>query len=249
MKLLSPKKPGDKGALLGGAALYDVMTRNTGRKISIKKALLPLLGALTLAASLFILISLSAASQAVQPELGFNRFNIKVNGDIVANAGESYTLSNGAEVPFSIVYQDTTYVPVRKLGEIMCKAVDFDGITSTVLIDELAGQSVSASPKYFSKSTKMYSGFPSVPNFGAFAGAELAGTNVTEISTNFMYEPGFDVFLCSAYLTLLEEAGFINTDVFENEDACSVHIYMKDRVSVLLSTMHGCFSVIVIPST
>lgn len=65
------------------------------------------------------------------PELLFNSVNIDVNGNTVAQKNQNYTLSNGSEVPFSIVYNGTTYLPFRKLGELMNKEISWDEKTET----------------------------------------------------------------------------------------------------------------------
>ncbi len=54
----------------------------------------------------------------------FNCFNIVFDGKKVVSKGQNYNIE-GAEVPFSIVYDGTTYLPIRKLGEIFGKKVGF----------------------------------------------------------------------------------------------------------------------------
>ena len=65
------------------------------------------------------------------PELLFNSVNIEVNGSKVAEKNQNYTLTDGTEVPFSIVYNGTTYLPFRKLGELMNKEIGWDAETET----------------------------------------------------------------------------------------------------------------------
>lgn len=71
------------------------------------------------------------ATNAEQIEVFFNNINIAYNGDTVAKQGENYTLSNGSSVPYSILYEGTTYLPLRKISEIFDKEIEWDGTTYT----------------------------------------------------------------------------------------------------------------------
>ena len=85
---------------------------------------------ITLIMSTFITPALAATIEAT-----FNAINIYMNGQKVASAGESYTLADGSEVPFSILYKGTTYLPLRKIGEIYDKDILWDGNTSTAQVN------------------------------------------------------------------------------------------------------------------
>ncbi|PKM95427.1 MAG: hypothetical protein CVU84_04995 [Firmicutes bacterium HGW-Firmicutes-1] len=63
-----------------------------------------------------------------------NGVNILVAGTKAASKGDTYTLTNGEKVPYSILYKNTTYLPMRKVAELVGKEVDWDGITSTANI-------------------------------------------------------------------------------------------------------------------
>ena len=67
----------------------------------------------------------------------FNAINIKINSVQVASVGQSYRLDSGEEVPFSILYKGTTYLPLRKIGELYDKDVQWDGASNTVLVSDL----------------------------------------------------------------------------------------------------------------
>lgn len=60
-----------------------------------------------------------------------NTVNIALNGKQVAAKGESYTLANGAQVPYSLSYSGTTYLPIRKVGELVGQEIYWDGKTGT----------------------------------------------------------------------------------------------------------------------
>ena len=69
-------------------------------------------------------------------ETVFNAINIKINGEQAASIGESYILDNGDEVPFSILYKGTTYLPLRKIAELYGKDVHYDDNTKTASIND-----------------------------------------------------------------------------------------------------------------
>ncbi len=79
---------------------------------------------------------ISADDIAKTIEVLFNTVNIQLNGEQVAKSGENYTLANGKEVPNSLVYEDTTYVPIRKVSEILGKDVVWDGATKTIKLND-----------------------------------------------------------------------------------------------------------------
>ncbi len=63
-----------------------------------------------------------------------NSVNISIDSTPAANMGEGYTLENGTTVPFSILYEGTTYLPVRKLSELLRAGIDYDTESRTVFI-------------------------------------------------------------------------------------------------------------------
>ena len=85
-----------------------------------------------------IVVSLTIPAIAAGDGFLLNTVNITADGVQIASAGQNYTLDNGDEVPYSIVYRGTTYLPVRKVGEALGKTISWDGATSTVVIGEPA---------------------------------------------------------------------------------------------------------------
>jgi len=79
-------------------------------------------------------------------EATLNMVNITMNGKIIAKAGENFMLSNGTQVPYSIVYNGTTYLPMRKVAELCGKEVSWDGATSTVGINDIGYAAPVATP-------------------------------------------------------------------------------------------------------
>lgn len=88
--------------------------------------------------STFILInSIAYASGNTELiETVLNSVNVELNKQKVASAGENYVLSNGEEVPFSFVYKGTTYLPIRKVAEILNKEVIWIGETQTISLND-----------------------------------------------------------------------------------------------------------------
>lgn len=72
-----------------------------------------------------------ASGNSATLEVVINNINIALNGKVVGVEGANFTLSNGEEVPFSILYKGTTYLPMRKVSELLGKEVTWDGITRT----------------------------------------------------------------------------------------------------------------------
>ncbi|GMQ60345.1 hypothetical protein AN1V17_47450 [Vallitalea sediminicola] len=66
-----------------------------------------------------------------------NSINICANNKKVAEIGESYNLSNGVTVPFSIMYKGTTYIPIRNVSEVLDKNIEWDQETRTVHINDI----------------------------------------------------------------------------------------------------------------
>ena len=65
-----------------------------------------------------------------------NEIRINLEGVNVAQKGESYTLNNGAEVPYSILYEGTTYLPLRQIAEMTGKQIHWNGDTKTVVLTD-----------------------------------------------------------------------------------------------------------------
>ena len=62
----------------------------------------------------------------------FNNVHISVNGVDQIQWDENIKLSDGAETPASILYNGTTYLPMRKLGELSGNKIYWNGDSRTV---------------------------------------------------------------------------------------------------------------------
>lgn len=86
-----------------------------------------------------VLVTLLAGMLAVPvlaatAEVTFNALNLKVNGKTVVSAGESLVRPNGLEVPYSIAYKGTTYLPLQTLAEMLNADAQWEASTSSALI-------------------------------------------------------------------------------------------------------------------
>ena len=77
---------------------------------------------------------------AAEIEARFNSVRLELNGNTVAEEGESYTLPNGQSVPYSILYNDTTYLPIRKVCELLNIEVTWDQEGNTAGIVTKTGE-------------------------------------------------------------------------------------------------------------
>lgn len=85
-----------------------------------------------------------AFADAIQVAL--NSVNINLNGTQVAAKGQPYTLENGNAVPYSLNYNGTVYLPIRKVSELVGKDISYDSKTSTINIADKAADNKPADP-------------------------------------------------------------------------------------------------------
>lgn len=85
---------------------------------------------------LFSSIAVFAATEFQTISVVLNKINISINGEPVAKASETYTLDNGTKVPFSILYNGTTYLPMRKVANLVGKEILWDPATSTAGLND-----------------------------------------------------------------------------------------------------------------
>lgn len=73
----------------------------------------------------------------------FNTASITIDGKEAVKQGEDYKLSNGSAVPFSINYKGTTYIPVRKISELLGVGISYNNKTKTIQITKNANAPIS----------------------------------------------------------------------------------------------------------
>ena len=90
-----------------------------------------------MATGIIIAVLLSAVPVFAQAiDVILNNVRINLDGVNIAQWGENYTLDNGSSVPYSILYKGTTYLPLRKIGELNNKQVHWNGDTRTATMTE-----------------------------------------------------------------------------------------------------------------
>lgn len=153
-------------------------------------------------------------------EAVMNSVNIKLNGELIASVDENYVLQNGSKVPYSILYEGTTYLPIRKLSEILDIDIDWDNDTRTVLV---GSESASSSGTYDS--------WYGAPDFGKFYNIREINTTPTVYSVTHWYEVD-KVGSTTEYVDELEACGF--EKVTDGDVKPRFKVYKKDNIEVWL---------------
>ena len=95
---------------------------------------------LRIALILALALAVSTASAfATVVDASFNKINIEVAGSLKAVSGEYFVRTTG-DVPYSILYLGTTYLPLAKVCEFVGYEVGWDGETRTVYINSPKGE-------------------------------------------------------------------------------------------------------------
>lgn len=79
-----------------------------------------------------LVVPTTALADNIQAQ--FNTVNITVDGNNAVKQGENYQLTDGNTVPFSINYKGTTYIPIRKVSELLGIGINYDNTTKTVQV-------------------------------------------------------------------------------------------------------------------
>ena len=177
-------------------------------------------------------------------EVFFNYINILLDGKVVAERGEIFTLDSGMVLPYSILYEGTTYLPMRKLAEILGMEVLYDADTKTASINK--SEKTQETQIVYKESTDMYEEFPSLPDFGLFSGSKLDFVNKTDASTNYLYEDITDPIKIVTYVKMLEELGYNMLEPFDNDEGNIVLMMISSEHILFLSYMYDVFSIIII---
>lgn len=164
-----------------------------------------------------------------------NTVNIALNGQQVAAKGENYTLADGTQVPYSISYNGTTYLPIRKVGELLGQDIYWDQATGT------AGVGVESESGPITKG--FYAECKTVPDFGKMFNAPLI-----TISGPTIGETGFENYLfaynvaqfnqsnINAYTTVLKQHGFEQQKESKMENTVFSGMDQSGTVVFVLST-------------
>lgn len=92
-------------------------------------------GVMTTVLLLALFVPSFAASTLQTIEVVTNGVNISIDGNIISKIGEGYVREGTeSEICSSISFQGTTFVPIRRVSEILGINVDYDNNTKTVLL-------------------------------------------------------------------------------------------------------------------
>lgn len=88
-----------------------------------------------------LVAGLSVTALAATGTISYNQSAIKFNGVIMSDKGANYALPSGVTVPASITYTDeqgggTTYLPARRISEMMGIEIGYDAAAGAVSIGE-----------------------------------------------------------------------------------------------------------------
>jgi len=81
-----------------------------------------------------MLSSVALAANWTSINVVLNQFRIRTGTSDVVKWGDTYTLNNGSQTAGSIVYNDTTYLPIRKIAEATGMQVDWNSDSNTVTV-------------------------------------------------------------------------------------------------------------------
>lgn len=155
--------------------------------------------------TILIFSSIAVFSESVLSTISveLNKINISVNGKSVARVGDMYVLDNGKKVPYSILFEGTTYLPMRKLGSLAGKSIAWDGATSTAGLND----SIYAVPNQTPPSP-----VPSTPTLGQKNALEKAQSYLKTLS-----------FSRTGLIEQLEFSGFTTEEATFAVDNCGAN--------------------------
>ncbi|MBP3361058.1 MAG: hypothetical protein J6N52_09420 [Clostridia bacterium] len=81
-----------------------------------------------------VLALIFAGASVSAQDMQFNQVRISIKGVDYVQWGEDIELEDGSSTPYSITYNDTTYLPLRRMSEFMDKKVLWDGETGTAYL-------------------------------------------------------------------------------------------------------------------
>jgi hypothetical protein len=92
--------------------------------------------------TLIVMVLIIPAMAESLQQIRFNMVNIELNETQITAKDQDYTLDSGVSVPNSLSYIDenggsTTYLPLRKLAELLSLNVDWVGETGTVVLNSI----------------------------------------------------------------------------------------------------------------
>ncbi|MDD4843020.1 MAG: hypothetical protein PHU31_01630 [Anaerotignum sp.] len=179
-------------------------------------------------AVMLLLFTTVYASNSQKIDAILNSINIAVNGEQIAKSGESYTLSNGTKVPYSISYAGTTYLPMRKVAELLNKDVAY--ANGTADIKDKAGAELLPPISVSSDLAYSVDGTPELD----YTINNLSGQDIKAYTLGvYCYDKDF--------APVINKSSKNNIGVFGEEDA-SIHGSVSDEMCITLDEFKGTAS-------
>ena len=169
----------------------------------------------------------------------------KTGRTIVMRANSKQATVNGVTNTLDVAATITNgrfLVPLRFIGEASGYNVQWDGTAQSVYV----GTPPNPKPD---RTVKMYAGYPTVPDFGAFSGKALEMKFVSGRETIYMYDrSSVSTSLQNQYIDLLKENSFVDKGTY-NLEGYRLRTFTKGGVRVSVGIYEeGYFAVSVIPS-
>lgn len=162
-------------------------------------------------------------------EAKFNSVRININGIDTVQWGEEIVFDDLTATPYSIVYQDTTYLPVRKISEFLNKNVSWDGTTNTVYI--YSDKSISIQ---YGQDTSVLSENDFQDSIFNRVNINIDGINKVDKGTYYTLSDGSAIpysilYNGTTYLPMRKLCELLNKEIYWNGDSRTV--YVTDQTS------------------
>lgn len=167
-----------------------------------------------------------AATQSIQ--VSFDNIKIAVDGKVITPKDASGNVVQ----PF--IYNGTTYLPIRAIGEAIGKEVNWDQTTKTA--------SLGGAP---TATTVFYTDFTTVPDFGAAIGVAAATSGKTEKGGYYAYNYGFPKESYDRYAEVLKANGFVFRGDMVEWDAEEMDRLVYEKGGVYVTMAHSAQAFII----
>lgn len=180
-----------------------------------------------------ILLSAALAVLRAYPvfaeEMEFNKVRININGIDRVQWGEELTLDNGSTTPYSITYNDTTYLPLRKISSFYGKEVEWDGDSRMIYIysDEYTPDSGYIKPELQSDTFNT-------------AAINIDGQTLVLPNTDYTLDNGSStpytiMYNNTTYLPMRQLCSLLGKNIYWNGDSRTVSVTEKKQISELIT--------------
>lgn len=164
-----------------------------------------------------ILLMLAAAAVSgttASAELSLNQVRVNVDGIDRVQWSEEIILDNGTAAPYSLIYEDTTYLPLRKMGEFLDKKVEWDSSTRTIYLYDTE----------LVKTTDVGTEFVGIYNS---VNINIDGNTLVHTGENYNFIPSSIIYNDTTYLPMRSLCELLGREIYWNGDSKTVSITKK----------------------